>query len=105
MPKTSNIDYSLIFRHLNVYIYKSRTSLLKNSGTQTSELTEHSSAAAVAAPATIPTGELFEFCTRAPELFFFFSFWPLEKYQFAMKKLNRITEKYLLSEQISTTLL
>lgn len=52
----------------------------------------------------MPTGKSFEFTAHTLELLSF-SFYPLEKYKFAVKKFNVITEKCLLSGQISTMLL
>lgn len=78
MPKTSNMDYRFIFRDLNICIWESRISLLKNSPRQTTEMTELPSAAAITAPAATPAGKLFEFSTHILELFFFSCF-PLEK--------------------------
>lgn len=51
---------------------------------QTTELTECSSAAAIAAPAIILAGKLS--LIHILYIYWFFSFCPSKKYQFAMKK-------------------
>lgn len=53
---------------------------------QTTELTEHSSLTIITARPSIPTGKSFEFSTHILELLFF-SFYPLEKYLFAVEKI------------------